>query len=444
MSANQPVTRQNIADKLQPLAFECYSMEWVSGCQDKPLSPEEAVAGLERFRIVATNCQTLLIQAQGLFKDFMEMDAWGRANDLNKYLDDYIIPFSLGLESGLLTQVSQWLGDGLQVIHQLEDHPSDALRMSRNLSMHAPYPGNHPSMEPPLCRPVFFSDGQFRNAFLQKQLFRPEVDKWIREICESARHNVVKAAGWINTLHKACVEHPSTGEQIKTLMGEQLMNTPVSGLETLRDYILGGHSPSGHECSERAIRLFSLLVYRQLSPNDISDRLDILRMNERYFSSLFFKELTQWLVETCRHFDNNERGDQYDAGIQGVNQFRELIHQLRLSSQELAVIAMSVTAKYSPGKQMDLMELPVADQMEQVLADVHRDSLVTMNPEGNLRHCVLSAVLNSMPSDLASEIAQKSDASRMLTYKLTGQTTHLRGLQDKKMLDSVISSDLGL
>lgn len=444
MFTNLPVTRQNIADQLQPLAFECYSLDWVSGCQDKPLSPEEAVAGLEQFRIVATNCQTLLIQAQGLFKDFIEMDAWGRANDLSNYLDDYIIPFSLGLESGLLTQVSRWVGDGLQVIHQLEDHPSGALMMARRLSMQAPYPGNHPSMEPPLSRPLFFSDGQFRNAFLQKQLFRPEVDKCIRTICENAKHNVVQSAGWINAIHKASVEHPDTGEQIKELLSEHLINNPVIGLETLREFILGDQSPSGHECSERAVNLFSRLVYRQLSPDDISDRLEILRMNEKYFSSLFFRELTQWLIETARHFDNNERGDHYDAGVQGVSQFKELIYQLKLTSQELAVLAMSVTAKYSPGKQMDLLELPIADQMEQVLADVHRDSLVTMNPEGNLRHCVLSAVLNSMPADLASEIAQKSDASRLLTYKLTGQTKHLRGLQDRKMLDSVIGSDLGL
>ncbi|AXH59646.1 hypothetical protein [Pseudomonas amygdali] len=444
MSPNQPVTRQDLADQLQPLAFECYSLDWFCAGKDAPLSSQEAAVGLEQFNAVAKNCQTLFIQAQGLFSDFQEMDAWGRASNLSKYLDDYVIPFALGLESDLLTRVSRWVGDGLQVFHFLDDHPSKAAMMTRRLSMRAPYPGNHPGTEPPLTPPAFFYNGQFRHAFLHKMMFRSEVDKCIHTICEGARQNVVQAAVWINTIHKAADEHPATGEQIKELIGEHLMSTPVEGLEALREYILGRHAPSGLECSERATKLFGGLVYRQLSPDDISSQLSMLRLNDRYFTSLFLTELNRSLVDSTKHFDNNERGDEYDAGPQGARQFKELFDQLALSAQDLAVIAMSVAGKYSPGKQMDLMELPVADQVEMVLADVHRDSMVTVNPEGNLRHSVLSAILKAMPVDLVSEISQKSDASRMLTYKLTGQKSHLRGLQNKKLLDSVMGSDLGL
>lgn len=449
-AAEQTPTMNDFAQQLGTLASECSGLEWVVGRYDMSFSKEESDSARKSFKRAAAQCQAFLLHAPQLFSSYLEMDVWARSNGHSDDLDSFIIPFAIGLESDDLTVLSKWIGEGLMTIDAVDSypgtgvHPSTALARSRRISMHAPYSDDRPGAEEKMIRPAFFHKGEFRHGFLHQQVFRREVDECMKTICESSRHSAVESAKWVNLIHKASVENAVTGKVLNKELGEYLRRARIDGLETLRDYIVGSHTPSGQECSERATRLFSDLVYRELMPVDINNHLATLRLNERYFSTLFFDELVRFVADRCRHFNDNERGDEYDEGKQGARQFTELFRQLELSQSQLATMAMTVTAKFSRGQQMDLSELPCVDQMDKIMISIQEDSYVTLNPEGNLRHTVLLAVISSLPKKMVIDIAQKRDASRMMMYKLTGKDMHLKGMVDKKLIDSAFGADLGL
>ncbi|MBD8615506.1 hypothetical protein [Pseudomonas sp. CFBP 13719] len=460
MPATTPASnRTDFAQELGERAAQCSNTEWVLRQWNDLHSSYEsvnakmssaAVKARNAFAVVAADCQAFLLKAPELFNDFVDMDEWARANNLSDDLDDFVIPFAMALDSDELTPLTHWIGEGLKVFQSVDNypgsggHPSRAQARARRVAMNLPYTDDEPNAEAPLNRPEFFRDGEFRNGFLHRQIFARQVEACVKAICDSSRHNVVETAKWVNLIHKATTESPSTGAVIKKELGEHLRHSRIEGLETLREYIIGRHTPTGQECSERAARLFGDMVYREIEPKDITDHLATLRLNDRYFSTLFFDELVSALADRCRHYNDNERGDEYDNGAQGMRQFRELFRQLDLTQQQLAKLAMTVTAKFSPGQQMDLSELSCVEQLDRVMEFAQTDSYVTLNPEGNLRHTVLSAVIHNLPQDMVVEIAQKRDASRMMMYTLTGKDVHLRGMKDNRLTDAVFSADLGL
>lgn len=445
MSTHAPInSRVEFTNRLRDLASECSGLGWIMKGYGKSLAQDVANKARESYKVTAAECQALLTQAPKFFNDYQELDAWVRSQNCSEDLNEFVVPYALGLDSDDLTDISRWVGDGLRAFHSMDDHPSMALARARMFQMHAPYSDDEPNADVPLTRPSFFHKGHFRHGFLHQQVSRPQVDDCINSISDSARHNAAQTAKWVNIIHKASVEHSETGEVVKKMLGEHLRSVSTEGLETLREYIIGSHTPTGRECSERAAKLLGAMVYRELEPEDISAHLAPIRLNERYFSTLLFGELTQTLAQTCRHFNDNERGDEYDAGAQGAKQFTELFTQLGLTPQALVSTAMTVSARFSPGQQMDLCDRPVVEQMDEVLTFVLSEHLVTLNPAGNLRHAVLLAVLNTLPDEIVTEIAQQRDASRLAMYQLTGQDIHLRGLKDKKIAESAFSADLGL
>lgn len=449
MSTIQPLlNRPDFSNRLTELAAKCIGLDWFLGSGDESITPEEAKLGREQFIAVSSECLQLMIGATHLFGDYLGMDTWTRISpDWADKLDHYIIPFALTLESDHLTQVGWWIGDGLMTLQRMEKNPSCAQVMSRRLALRLPYAEAEQDVEAPLIRPALFHNGQFRHAHMYRMIFTPQFNGWIETICESSRHNIEKAASWINFIHQAARSHQHTGATLKEFLGKHLQITPVDGLEDLRGYILGGNSVTGAECCERARNLLKSLIYKRTSPSEISSQIDMIRLNDKYFKTSFFNDLVQSLVAYEREFRTAARGlefgDTLGAQADG-KQLRDFFLQLALSDQDLTILAMSVTARFDSRQRMDLMELAIVDQMDAVMAATHKDSIVSLNPGGNLRHAILAAVLAALPVSLTADIAQKSDASRLVIYKLTGHKANLRGLQNKKLIDAAISSDLGL
>ena len=445
MPATQPTNiPKEFALRLQDLASECSGLDWILKRFEMSFDGQEAIAARTGFAQAAGKCQSFLIDASGMFEDFLAMDNWARSHRCDADLDEFVIPFALALESAQLTEVGRWVGDGIQIMQQKDGKFSKALMNARRVAMNAPFTSSEDDVEVPLIRPPFFHQGQFRHGFVHQQIFRDEVDRCMRSIRECSAHNASETAKWVNTIHKAKTDHPATGVVVVEQLSEQLCSNPVEGLETLREYIIGNHVPNGKECSERAARLFGHMIHRETDPQEIATHLQAIRLNERYFSRLFFDELTNALVQRCLYFNDNERGDIYDGGAQGPKQFAELFRQLELSEQDMAILAIRVTAGLTPGQQMDLTDRPIVEQFDHVMDCMQEDDYVTLNPQGNLRHAILAAAINVMPREKVFEIAQKRDASRMMIYKLTNRAEHLNGLENKKLADSVLGADLGL
>lgn len=434
--------QRDFSNQLRPLASECSELGRQWGRYNTPLTSDEFKIVSSRFKHVAARCQSLLEQASEMFGDFMTLNAWAEKHSHKEDLDEFVIPYALCLESENLTRLSHWMGDDLEALREKED--MSAINNTRRLSTNIPFKGTALSHESAPIEPKLLHKGQFRHAALHKRTFLSGVESCIQMIIDDSRGNVPESAKWINLIHETTSAAPSTGMLIEKLLKEKLMSAPTEGLEALRHFALGNHKPSGSECSGRARRLFDEVVYSEvLGANAIAIQLSSIRLNPQYVEHVMFDDLIDTIGSRCDHYDSNERGDTYDEGTGGARKLTDLFKLLDLSDQQLCTIAMHICAGFNRGHIMDMSNQSLIDQLSSVL---NSKSFVqaTCNPEENLRHAVLAAVLRSLPIEVVREASQTSDSCRVSTYKLTGNEAFLKGLQDRKLADSLISADLGL
>lgn len=443
MSAALSVQAQReFSNKLRSLASECnlHSRLWKPW--DDASRGEQTEIYCRKYSDIAARCQAHLDHACEIFGDFMTLNAWAEKHSHKEDLDEFVIPYALCLESENLTRISHWMGDDLEALRDKGD--MSAINNTRRLSLNFPFKGAASAYESAPIEPKFLHNGHFRHGALHKRAFLKGMDNCIQRIIDDSRGGVLESAKWINLIHETTSKAPSTAILLEKELKEKLMSTPTEGLETLRHFALGNHKPSGSECSGRARRLFDEVVYSEaLGANAIATQLSSIRLNPQYVEHVMFEDLIDTIGSRCDHYDSNERGDTYDEGTGGARKLTDLFKLLALSDQQLCTIAMHICAGFNRGHIMDMSNQSLINQLSSVL---NSKSFVqaTCNPEENLRHAVLAAVLRSLPIEVVREASQTSDSCRVSIYKLTGNEAFLKGLQDRKLADSLISADLGL
>lgn len=409
------------------------------------LTQEESLPRFRRYKLVANECLKLLVELRGRHSSCQDMLLHNESMDIPNFpreLSTSIIPFALSLESEHFTDLSKWMGTTWFHVKPHKLVPHEVLNATKSLVDNlAVYYGR---LQPEGYKsPEFYADGKFRDSYLHDHCFPDQVRTCIANILVSSRNEPSVALSWIKKIHTCYVRDPFAGAQIKGHLAQELSAEPVEGLDDLRDYILGQIQPKGAECSLRCARMLSS-IFDSYPGYDLDSDAFVMASNSRYVKHAFLADFTR---ETLRHHNNNltdEYGANYQTGVRDARLMARLFGILGLSTNDLCRIAMGVVAGFNHGTMLDLESEDAISQMRAVFKEINGERDDPLALEEDLGHAVLSSVVQSLPDELVLELSQDSDTQRAQIYSITGNGAHLAGMKDRKKLDDVMATDLGI
>ena len=394
---------------------------------------------------ISQACQALLIKAKSIFQTPEAFLNWCQ-NDcpftLIPEVTQEIIPFAMTLESDDLTELGRWLSPALKIAHLEEDQHYSPLNRIREL--YNQLSNNYAGLEGEKYRePAFYVREEFRDGLLHDFAYKRKVNHAIVNIIEDCLESPESASTWIKKIHDTCLTSPHTGQVVKDALRDRLMDEPVGGLSDLRDYALGQNIPTGVECSKRCSHLVDRFFYTRRLIDLVPDTSAIL-MNELYMRNAFIEEVVTYVQRAIDAVDNeyDRSGDLPDCQP-NLQNFTTFYSMMGVSVEDLCKIAMMTAGRFSRGEIVDYADKSPAEQMKAAVHSFKKGSPKGYEPHWP-EHAVLASILVFLPHEITAEVAQDDDYNRIMIYTATGDSSHLRNMQDGKRLDKIMGSDLGL
>lgn len=444
MTRSLSVSEQKaFSEELEQLGRSCRNLKEVNSAlySGDFVNEDNVNEWIEELELVASRSQDLILRAEKLFGDFKSLDEWVRQHD---HVDDLepVLAFALGRESDSLSHLFKWLEVDILKLHRDLKVGSDYLPCIRHNTYNKFRIGleNFPQRNDSSLAdsPKLFANGEFRSFDIFSICFGGQLSKTMRGIIESSIHQPDTAYQWINAISTS--KYPA----VKAYLTGILSNYSVDGLSELRSFLIGAHLPSGEECCTRQDRLLSFVAFDSASSDEITTKLEQIKLNTEYYEKIFYPELNDWL---CKKSYLLTESEDFQHGQRSANQLTRLLRHCELTQAEMIALAMSATASFSKGKMMDLEKAEDAAKVRLVLDDVLRKRSASgsiMATENNFRHVVLTAVVRNLPLKLLRAAAAEEDLRKVMLYEMTGNARILNSLKDHRRLPGLMSNDLGL
>lgn len=290
-------------------------------------------------------------------------------------------------------------------------------------------------------QPRFFADGKFRNLQHHRFFFSEAVSQHFTEMFADIRRNKDAAVFWAGKIDEADADlNPES--TLRTEMIAQLSTLPLDGLWDFRRLMIGQSRPSCEECSARLSSLLTNATYYELDDQQLSSTVKALSYNSVYVEEVLADEIADKFKSDIDDYSNDD-SNRFDGGPRVIAQITKVFAALELSPESLAKIAMSAVAGFKRGKMRDLQEETVSDQLVKVIQSVHRSGRLQMTPD-ELKYALFASITKSLPKSLVENMAAVDDHAKATCYALTGNSHFLKGLQDRKLQESMLGQDLGL
>lgn len=427
---------------LEHLGSSCIGLEEVNSAlySGDYVDEDNVHEWLEKLESVAARSQELIARAESMFGNFKSLDEWVRRHNHIEDLE-LVLTFALGRESNSLSRLFNWLAEDLAELHRDPDRISSYLHAIRANTYNKFKVGlvSYPKTDFKHLNnsPKFYSDGRFRSEAIFKICFNEQFTNTVREIIESSRYNSVRARQWVEDIKLSCCYN------LEKSLRQEILNYPVDGLDELRSFLFGAHLPTGEECCARQGQLLGSITFGNSSNDTIKEKINQIKLNPKYYESIYFPELQDWLTKQSDWLATEE----FDHGHQVADHLTCLIKHSNLSQDETIAIAMSATASFSRGKMLDLEKSDDATKLRLVLDTVLRNkpaSSPIMATQSNFRHVVLTAVVRNLPLELLRDAVAEEDLRKVMIYEMTGNARILNTLKDHRRLPGLMSNDLGL
>ncbi|AXH59828.1 hypothetical protein [Pseudomonas amygdali] len=214
----------------------------------------------------------------------------------------------------------------------------------------------------------------------------------------------------------------------------------------LRLALTGTQIPSNRECSQRlsnAIR--SIMSSTGLSAHEgtLEEFAETIRLNDFYYEKLLLQDLTSSLMEEVQSSEQNPDQD-FDHGVEAWMRLSVFLKALKLSDEELSVIALRSVREASLGSAYDdALENPAIGALSMSQLLFTKKESIRERIEKEPARSIAFGIWHSM-SQFAMGQALQTDEGRFVMYKITNNRLLLNGLKDKSLVDQAFGADLGL
>lgn len=430
------------------LAYECNDLYAVI---KNSMDRESAPATLERFKSASDLSHQLILMSKRLF---------GTVAAMNDFLKNFSLRQTPSNENS--AERAQYLTvAGAALMHDLPgyDTTADWLRQWFKVDEHAStknrlfdlrYEIGTIKNEFDLAQkdlyqqPEFYVDSGFRNLYLHRFLFREVVAKQIHSILKDVSHNTLAAKTWGERIAAADIG-AEPNSKLQSAMIEELIKIPSDGMSHFRTLMMGQSQPNGEECSTRLSSLLAKAIHYDLDDQGILDDVTAIAQNTAYMEGVLIEDISDALRDEVKNNGgNDDEPEGFDRGPKAIAQISKVFKALELSDEQLTFLALLNVSGLKRGKISDLQKLPLDEQFLSIMRGIHYNSGGLILRTNTLKYTFLAAITKSLSESVVAKAACGSDHVKATCYALTGNALFLRGLQDKKLQDSMLGKDLGL
>lgn len=439
--------RLQFVENLRQLYDECRVLSRTLGVDKNSIHGQfnsNALTLLPEFMNLVNLAQVMILESKSLFGTARDMEIYlvnsmaknGQAHVVRVHFST-VASYALQLEGEHHAEVSRYLKKWYQLAHgsdQTASLPNVRAMSERVAKCFGDALDDH--------KPGLYKENGFGDVYIQTTLFGAEANQRINTIVQECRGSDELAQFWIEKLSTEQATHPEDFARLKMHITIQLLNQDISGLASIREFILGTAGATGDECSKRMESLVKGILDREPTDEIVDNHLQVITSNGQYLQDVTMEDLLGTIDELQIHYRLNDRGDDFSLRDKTVPQLTRSFQALGLSHQQLAVIGMRVAASFNRGQCRDMQNEPLEKQFGAISEVVFKEGSYIL--EGSLEYAFMLALVKCLPTPLLTPMAQINDKAKAAIYKATGNGEFLKGIRDEQTIDSLMGHDLGL
>ncbi|KPC17273.1 Uncharacterized protein AC499_1434 [Pseudomonas amygdali pv. lachrymans] len=395
--------------------------------------------------IQARRCQVVLSQAMALFEDYRDLCEWASTQELTSQLQRTLLPYAIVFETDdfkRYTSVFNWVGKGLEALPgQDRNNPPKEIEEIEDLREKM-YLQFEDSLYRSNLQPSFFDSGRFRNFYLYNRIF----PQGLRDQAGSIIHqSIMQDAGedWANTLTQYKQARPSYAAAFGAIVQKQLGEFPYQGSQALREHYYGNVIPPENECLYRSWEILMHLGKGDpVTEDSLTRLLDTIRHNPEFMRRKFPAQVLQSLQEFAT--DDPANTDMAGIDMRALSQYLRVIREAGISASEMVHLGMTVIGRLPRDVIQPMGNLTDADKMVVIMQEYEERAYKHYDPKVDQKDALLHLILNCVPPEVISAVANVSDTGAVIAYSITGKAKELASLKDLSRAENVFGADLGL